>query len=164
MKSAIRLILTPLLFLPHPSSPFSTPTQSQRQRSTSLSATNDIDRRSILQQGGMALTSSLLLPPVASAIQDYDTVSKRILITGSNSGIGLDAAMRMALRGHEIILACVSKVYALVYRFDFCLPISPISRLSSPYLPFKPQQQHIYSENHPKSQRGSRQNQNKHSQ
>lgn len=44
-----------------------------------------------------------------SALQDYDdSAKKRILITGSNSGIGMDAAQRMALRGHEVVLACVS--------------------------------------------------------
>lgn len=58
----------------------------------------------------MALSSLLLPPEGAWAIPDYDddVKSKRILITGSNSGIGLDAAMRMAVRGHEIVLACVS--------------------------------------------------------
>jgi nucleoside-diphosphate-sugar epimerase len=50
------------------------------------------------------------------AIQDYDVKPKRILITGSNSGIGLDAAQRMALRGHEIVLACVSlSLYAFCW-------------------------------------------------
>ena len=43
----------------------------------------------------------------ALALGDYDdSKKKRILITGANSGIGLDAAQRMALRGHEVILAC----------------------------------------------------------
>lgn len=51
--------------------------------------------------------------PVSSAMAaDYYEVNpkkkQRILITGSNSGIGLDAAQRLALRGHEVVLACVS--------------------------------------------------------
>ncbi len=48
--------------------------------------------------------------PVSPALAAYeDTKPKqRILITGSNSGIGLDAAQRLALRGHEVVLACVS--------------------------------------------------------
>lgn len=52
-------------------------------------------------------TSSAVLPATAA---DYENIkpNQRILITGSNSGIGLDAAQRLALRGHEVILACVS--------------------------------------------------------
>lgn len=65
--------------------------------------------------GGMALSSLLLSsgivatnPGMAYADANFfdDGKKKRILITGSNSGIGLDAAQRMALRGHEIVLAC----------------------------------------------------------
>lgn len=62
----------------------------------------------------MALSSLLLSssssPDPAYAYVDFDDArkKKRILITGSNSGIGLDAAQRMALRGHEVVLACVS--------------------------------------------------------
>jgi hypothetical protein len=86
--------------------------------STSLSARNQLDRRSAIQiatAGGIAL-SSLLTQDEALAIQDYDVKPKRILITGSNSGIGLDAAQRMALRGHEIVLACVSlSLYAFCW-------------------------------------------------
>lgn len=84
-----------------------------------------MNRRLAFEQiGGMALSSLLLLsastaaavisfPANAAAddgtISDYDdTRKKRILITGSNSGIGLDAAQRMVLRGHEVVLACVS--------------------------------------------------------
>ena len=79
-----------------------------------------LNRRSALEKcaGGIAL-SSLLLSSVttaasvvypANAYVDYDdnNKKKRILITGSNSGIGLDAAQRMVLRGHEVVLACVS--------------------------------------------------------
>lgn len=95
------------------------PTPSARI-TTSLSAQkNEVDRRSAIIQGstaaGLALSSLLLSPNEASAIQDYDdTAKKRILITGSNSGIGLDAAQRMALRGHEVILACVSSSTSFV--------------------------------------------------
>jgi NADPH:quinone reductase-like Zn-dependent oxidoreductase len=61
----------------------------------------------------MALSSLLLSsssPDPAFAYVDFDDArkKKRILITGSNSGIGLDAAQRMVLRGHEVVLACVS--------------------------------------------------------
>ena len=102
------------LILPLTAAFSSQPTLSTRLP-TSLSAHNQIDRRSALLQGstaaGLALSSLLLSPDEALALQDYDDASKkRILITGSNSGIGMDAAMRMALRGHEIVLACVSVV------------------------------------------------------
>ncbi|KAL7475653.1 hypothetical protein ACHAW6_001564 [Cyclotella cf. meneghiniana] len=71
-----------------------------------------IDRRSAIHQigtaaAGVSLSSLLLSSDAALAAQDYDDEKKkRILITGSNSGIGLDAAQRIALRGHEVILAC----------------------------------------------------------
>ena len=81
------------------------------------------DRRSALEKcgGGIALSSLLLLSSStsssavlypANAYVDYDDDTKkpkkRILITGSNSGIGFDAARRMVVRGHEVVLACVS--------------------------------------------------------
>jgi hypothetical protein len=75
-----------------------------------------MDRRRALELcgGGMALSSLLLSPPDACANVDLDDDAgrsgkrKRILITGSNSGIGLDAAQRMVVHGHEVVLACVS--------------------------------------------------------
>ena len=83
--------------------------------SSIISSASSINRRLAIQQGGgIALASLLLLnnnePAYADASgQDYDdSKKKRILITGSNSGIGFDAAQRMAVRGHEIVLACVS--------------------------------------------------------
>ena len=83
--------------------------------SSIISSASSINRRLAIQQGGGIALSSLLLlnnnePAYADASgQDYDdSKKKRILITGSNSGIGFDAAQRMAVRGHEIVLACVS--------------------------------------------------------
>ena len=83
--------------------------------SSSISSASSINRRLAIQHGGGIALSSLLLlnnnePAYADASgQDYDdTKKKRILITGSNSGIGFDAAQRMAVRGHEIVLACVT--------------------------------------------------------
>eukprot|EP00579_Thalassiosira_antarctica_P005718 CAMPEP_0201885240 /NCGR_PEP_ID=MMETSP0902-20130614/18374_1 /ASSEMBLY_ACC=CAM_ASM_000551 /TAXON_ID=420261 /ORGANISM="Thalassiosira antarctica, Strain CCMP982" /LENGTH=432 /DNA_ID=CAMNT_0048414371 /DNA_START=26 /DNA_END=1324 /DNA_ORIENTATION=- len=79
--------------------------------SSSSSSPSAINRRSALSQGGVAL-SSLLLSPIlmnqqpAYAADFNDGKKKRILITGSSSGIGMDAAQRMVLRGHEIVLAC----------------------------------------------------------
>lgn len=81
------------------------------------SSPSALNRRSALERcGGMALSSLLLSssssssPDPAYAYVDFDDArkKKRILITGSNSGIGLDAAQRMVLRGHEVVLACVS--------------------------------------------------------
>lgn len=107
MRSATLLLFIPL------TKAFSFQASSSARSSTSLSAYNEVDRRSAILQGstaaGLALSSLLLSPNEASALQDYDdSTKKRILITGSNSGIGLDAAQRMALRGHEVVLACVS--------------------------------------------------------
>jgi hypothetical protein len=65
----------------------------------------------------MALSLLLLSPSDACANVDLDDDAgssgkrKRILITGSNSGIGLDAAQRMVVRGHEVVLACVSSSF-----------------------------------------------------
>ncbi|KAL3759739.1 hypothetical protein ACHAWU_008233 [Discostella pseudostelligera] len=88
----------------------------------------DMNRRVAFEQiSGKALASlllsstilnagPLLLPPAHAAATtatatdappDYDdTIKKRILITGCNSGIGFDAAQRMVVRGHEVVLAC----------------------------------------------------------
>lgn len=83
-----------------------------------------IDRRSAIHQigtaaAGVSLSSLLLSSDAALAAQDYDDEKKkRILITGSNSGIGLDAAQRIALRGHEVILACVSFSFSISELLD----------------------------------------------
>lgn len=77
----------------------------------------ELNRRSFNTASAAAALSALLVTtsnvpflPVSPALAAYeDTKPKqRILITGSNSGIGLDAAQRLALRGHEVVLACVS--------------------------------------------------------
>mmetsp|Transcript_38191 Transcript_38191/g.92129 ORF Transcript_38191/g.92129 Transcript_38191/m.92129 type:complete len:380 (+) Transcript_38191:28-1167(+) len=73
-----------------------------------------VDRRSALVRAGtdaaalsaLLLSSSSISPLPANAVTYDDSKKKRILITGSNSGIGLDAAQRMATRGHDIVLAC----------------------------------------------------------
>lgn len=81
----------------------------------SSSSGSIVDRRSALEQGGVALSSLLLSslavnqqPQSAYAAYADDFIEKkqRILITGSNSGIGLDAAQRLVTRGHEVVLAC----------------------------------------------------------
>jgi hypothetical protein len=82
------------------------------------SQTSAMDRRRSLELcGGMALSLLLLSPSDACANVDLDDDAgssgkrKRILITGSNSGIGLDAAQRMVVRGYEVVLACVSSSF-----------------------------------------------------
>ena len=73
-----------------------------------------LNQHSALERCGVMALSSLLLssssPNPSFAYVDFDDArkKKRILITGSNLGIGLDAAQRMVLRGHEVVLACVS--------------------------------------------------------
>jgi protochlorophyllide reductase len=53
-----------------------------------------------------------------TVLGEDDTKKKRVLITGSNSGIGLDAAQRMVVRGHEVVLACVSFFVIVLYIID----------------------------------------------
>ena len=93
--------------------------------SSSNTSNSSINRRLAIQQtSGIALSSLLLgtstsiLPPQpANAAETYEDTKKkqRILITGCNSGIGFDAAERLAMRGHEIVLACVSFFICVVY-------------------------------------------------
>mmetsp|Transcript_3486 Transcript_3486/g.7693 ORF Transcript_3486/g.7693 Transcript_3486/m.7693 type:complete len:446 (+) Transcript_3486:62-1399(+) len=96
----------------------------------SSSSSSIVDRRSALEQGGVALSSLLLSslvmnqqPQPAYAAPDYTESSKkqRILITGSNSGLGLDAAQRLVARGHEVVLACrtLEKANAAADRIKF---------------------------------------------
>jgi protochlorophyllide reductase len=80
------------------------------------SDTSSLSRR----LAGKKAVSSLLAPIVlgfgggffqvpewaGAALQPYTNEKQTIVITGCNSGIGLDAATRMAKRGHKIVLAC----------------------------------------------------------
>jgi short chain dehydrogenase len=65
------------------------------------------------QQASSVFLSSLILGPMAAYAQDplmtgADTKKKTIVITGANSGIGLEACKRLAKQGHTLILACRS--------------------------------------------------------
>ena len=95
--------------------------QNEDESLSSNTSNNNINRRSAIQQTSSIALSSLLLgtsgvllssPLAANAAETYEDTKKkqRILITGCNSGIGFDAAERLAMRGHEIVLACVSIV------------------------------------------------------
>lgn len=70
-------------------------------------------RRSAIETSGKILAGLLLASTVSvnqaaqAASSGYsDLPPQTIVMTGSNSGIGYDAAKRMAERGHTIILAC----------------------------------------------------------
>ncbi len=82
-----------------------------------LSQSNALpDRRSMLDKSAKSLASLLVLGTVGSspALADIkynagqSATPKTIVITGSNSGIGYDAAKRMVAQdaGHTVILAC----------------------------------------------------------
>jgi hypothetical protein len=114
---------------------------SHLNNSSSSPSSLDMNRRLAFEQiSGKALSSLLLsstilnagplllLPPAHAAAAtssdvppDYDdTIKKRILITGCNSGIGFDAAQRMVVRGHEVVLACVSVLLSRVVSLPLC--------------------------------------------
>lgn len=128
IKSSSIAIAALAFLAPRTTPAFPAPCAPRHQKSSLFNQINNeatVDRRTAINQLGKTATSitilSLLSPEDALAVQDYDdSKAKRILITGSNSGIGLDAAQRMALRGHEIILACVSRVLSA------CLPHNKI--------------------------------------
>jgi hypothetical protein len=90
------------------------------QSTSSLNANNGVsepvtDRRGALKASGVVLLS-LLLGEKANAAAD----PKTILITGSNSGIGFEAAKILAERGHTLILACrtLDKAKDAIQRID----------------------------------------------
>lgn len=74
----------------------------------------DLSRREAWKRISASVVAPYLLlgglsinPISANAILNpYTDEKQTIVITGSNSGIGLDAATRMASKGHKIILAC----------------------------------------------------------
>ena len=75
------------------------------------SSSEGMSRRDALANSGAALASILLAGsalswPTAAFGADYGTDKRTIVLTGANSGIGYDAACRLASRGHKIILAC----------------------------------------------------------
>jgi protochlorophyllide reductase len=70
-----------------------------------------MSRRDALTNSGAALASillggSALSWPSPAFGADYGAGKRTVILTGANSGIGYDAAVRMAARGHKLILAC----------------------------------------------------------
>lgn len=95
------------------SSLFSTSPQNEFEQENISTSSTSLSRRSALSKSAQALATLLVAETVSSspALADISypfTSPKTILITGSNSGIGFDAAERMAKQGHTIILACRS--------------------------------------------------------
>jgi hypothetical protein len=81
------------------------PTVTSSHKTTSAAA--PINQCHHLTNGSVSINPTS--DTTTDAPPDYDdTIKKRILITGCNSGIGFDAAQRMVVRGHEVVLACVS--------------------------------------------------------
>jgi protochlorophyllide reductase len=104
------------------------PTPSLSSKESSLSSTVITRRDALLAASGVALSSLLLLGmDSAFALEPSAAISppKTILLTGANSGIGLEAAKRLAAQGANLILPCrthaksVATIESLVKDFGF---------------------------------------------
>jgi protochlorophyllide reductase len=101
---------------PRCSSPLCSSAQPQEEESNEHTVPNgnNLSRRSAVSKSAQSLAAiyltNSLLPtnPAFADIQYPFTTPKTIIMTGSNSGIGYDAAKRMATQGHTVILACRS--------------------------------------------------------
>eukprot|EP00591_Stephanopyxis_turris_P006985 CAMPEP_0195522836 /NCGR_PEP_ID=MMETSP0794_2-20130614/21387_1 /TAXON_ID=515487 /ORGANISM="Stephanopyxis turris, Strain CCMP 815" /LENGTH=450 /DNA_ID=CAMNT_0040652685 /DNA_START=36 /DNA_END=1388 /DNA_ORIENTATION=+ len=83
--------------------------QTQRSNEPSISRRQAFRQSSLILPALMIGTNPqiLLKPTPSSAILvPFSDEKQTIVITGCNSGIGLDAAARMSKRGHKIVLAC----------------------------------------------------------
>lgn len=62
-----------------------------------------VTRRELVQWTGTALSACILGTSLPAAAE---TTPKTIVMTGGNSGIGFQAALRLAQQGHTIVLPC----------------------------------------------------------
>jgi protochlorophyllide reductase len=107
------------------------PFSSFSSKESSLSSTVITRRDALIAATGVALSSSLLLGmDSAFALEPSNSSAdisspKTILLTGANSGIGLEAAKRLAAQGANLILPCrthaksVATIESLVKDFGF---------------------------------------------
>jgi Dehydrogenases with different specificities (related to short-chain alcohol dehydrogenases) len=79
-------------------------------RRQALSKPFEMALSSLLLAGMATATPILPIQPAMADIQYNDMIThpQTILMTGANSGIGYDAAKRMALQGHTVLLLCRS--------------------------------------------------------
>ena len=80
---------------------------------TSSTNLNELSRRHLLDVSSAALATTILTGTQLIASADDETLAqvgplKTILITGSNSGIGFEAAKKLSAVGHTLILPCRS--------------------------------------------------------
>lgn len=71
-------------------------------------STSPYSRRDLLDVTGKALTAAILgtVIPANAANAEVPTATKTILLTGGNSGIGFQAALRLANEGHTLVIPC----------------------------------------------------------
>lgn len=88
--------------------------QNEHEHEDISRSSSNLSRRSAVSKSAQSLAAIFLAnsiiptdPALADILYPFSS-PKTIIMTGSNSGIGYDAAKRMAKQGHQIILACRS--------------------------------------------------------
>lgn len=64
----------------------------------------------------MFFITPILPPKLSTSVESLDIQGKRILVTGSNAGIGKETARYFAAHGAEVFLLCRNEATALVAR------------------------------------------------
>jgi protochlorophyllide reductase len=82
--------------------------EASRRLNDAEGSTSPFSRRDLLNVTGKALTAAILgnVLSVNAATAEMPIVTKTILLTGGNSGIGFQAALRLANEGHTLVLPC----------------------------------------------------------